>query len=452
MRLTFLGAAGCVTGSKYLVDCGGRRLLVDCGLYQGYKQLRLRNWAPEPVDPATVDAVILTHAHIDHSGYLPRFVRDGFRGPVFCTEGTDQLCRVLLPDSAYLQEEDARFANRHGFSKHHPALPLYTRADAARCLGQFRSLGFDTSFEPLPGVSAVLRPAGHILGAASVRIESGGVSLNFSGDLGRPDDSIMRPPAAPLDADYLVIESTYGDRLHPATTPDAELAPALQRAIDRNGIVVIPTFAVGRAQALMLEIARLKKRNQLPDVPVYLDSPMAIDATQLYQRFASQHRLDAEESSSMSGAATWTSTPDQSKALAARKGPMIILAASGMATGGRVVHHLKNFAGDARNMIVLAGYQVPGTRGAALATGAHQIRIHGQLVDVRAEVVSLESFSAHADANELLAWMRSCPSAPRLTFITHGEPGASDALRSRIEHDLHWAVSVPAWRDEVDLE
>jgi metallo-beta-lactamase family protein len=451
LKLNFLGAAGTVTGSRYLLDTGSQRLLIDSGMFQGYKQLRLRNWAKPPFDPAAVDAVVLTHAHIDHSGYIPRLVQQGFAGPVFCSAATLELCRILLPDAGHLHEEDARFANRHGFSRHHPALPFYTEAEAEACLQRFKVIAVGKDFEPARGVTARLSPAGHILGATSVRVEHAGVSCLFSGDLGRPQDPLMKAPAAPLAADYLVVESTYGDRRHPDLDPQQELGQWLQRAIRRNGVIVVPTFAVGRAQTLMLQIARLKMQGQIPDVPVFLDSPMAVDATTLYRVFRDQHRLDEDECRRMCTAATLVNTSDQSRVLDGRRGPMIILSASGMATGGRVVHHLKTFVGDPANLVLFAGFQAPGTRGAALVAGARFVRIHGQQFAVHAEVGQLSSASSHADAEELLAWMRQMPAPPRQVFITHGEPGASDALRSRIEHELRWPAAVPEYRETVEL-
>jgi metallo-beta-lactamase family protein len=451
LRLTFMGAAGTVTGSRYLLDTGERRLLIDCGLFQGYKQLRERNWAPAPFDPPTIDAVLLTHAHIDHSGYLPRLVKQGFAGPVFCSAATRELCRILLPDSAHLQEEDAQFANRHGFSKHHPALPLYTTEDAEVCLRQFRVVKTGIQWQPEDGVTAELKPAGHILGATFARLEHQGVSVTFSGDLGRPDDALMKAPVAPAPSDYLVIESTYGGRRHPPIDAQSELLHWLKRGIGRGGVVVIPTFAVGRAQALLLLIARLKARNLIADVPVFLDSPMAIDATQLYAIFRGEHRLDDAECARMCGAGKLINTPEQSKVLDTQSGPMIILSASGMATGGRVLHHLKAFAGEPRNLILFAGFQAPGTRGAALVGGSPMVRIHGQEYEVRAEIGQLEASSAHADADELLAWIRQIRPSPRRVFVTHGEPGPADALRQRIEHDLGWPAVVPEHRESVDL-
>lgn len=450
-RLSFHGAAGTVTGSRYLLEIGAQRILIDCGLFQGYKQLRLRNWAPLPFDPGGIDAVILTHAHIDHSGFLPVLTRQGFRGPIYCSQGTFELCKILLPDSAYLQEEDARFANRHGISKHQPALPLYTRNDAHACLQQFQPVPIASRTALNAAVAFTLEHAGHLLGACFARVESQGLSVTFTGDLGRPNDAILHAPTAPSATDYLVCESTYGDRSHPAIDPETELAQCLGPALARGAVVVVPAFAVGRAQTLLLQIARLKRKGQLPDVPVFLDSPMAIDASILYRRFNHEHRLSAADCDLMCNAATFVNTADQSKALSQRGGPMIIISASGMATGGRVIHHLKTFVGDERNLILLAGFQAPGTRGGALANGVSTVRIHAQDFPVRAEVRQLQASSSHADANEILAWLRQLERPPRQTFITHGEPGPSDALRQRMERELGWSTLVPEHRQTVEL-
>lgn len=451
-RLSFCGAAGTVTGSRYLLEVNGRRILVDCGLFQGYKQLRLRNWSPLPFEPQSIDAVVLTHAHIDHSGFLPVLTREGFRGPIYSSEGTAALCKILLPDSAHLQEEDAKFANRHGTSKHKPALPLYTTQDAHACLEQFKPIPMERVTALADDVSFTLRRAGHVLGASFVRFDSPGLSVTFTGDLGRSDDAILKEPAVPLATDYLVCESTYGDRTHPRVDTERELMQWLPSAIERGGVTVIPAFAVGRAQALLLHIARLKRRGELADVPVYLDSPMAIDASALYHRFMHEHRLSAAECDLMCHAASLVNTPDQSKALSARTGPMIIISASGMATGGRVVHHLKAFVSDERNLVLLAGFQAPGTRGGALANGARILRMHGEDFPVRAEVKQLQSASSHADANGMLAWMSNLAKPPRQTFVTHGEPGASDALRQRIERELRWSATTPEHLQAVELQ
>ena len=444
VNITFLGGASTVTGSKYLVRHGAQTLLVDCGLFQGYKQLRLRNWNPLPVAPSQIDAVILTHAHLDHSGYLPLLAREGYGGHVHATRGTRELCAVLLPDSGHIQEEDAAFANRHGFSKHAPALPLYTRKDALACLKLIRQHDFNHSFEPVKGWRATFFRAGHILGAASLLLEVAGRRILFSGDLGRTDDFLMNPPDRAPTADTVVVESTYGDRTHPKEDVLAELGPALHRLAGRGGVAVVPVFAVGRAQEILHAITVLKARGDIPSrLPVFLDSPMAIHTTHLFEHFPDEHRLDARAVKAMTHCATMVNTPDESKALARRHGPMVILAASGMATGGRVLHHLALYAGDHRNMIVLTGFQSPGTRGATLASGAPSVRIHGKDVSVSAEVVQLQSASAHADAPQLMDWLRTLPESPGQVYVVHGEINAADALRQRIEHGLGWRVLVP---------
>lgn len=444
VNITFLGGADTVTGSKYLVEHNRQRLLVDCGLFQGYKQLRLRNWAPLPVVPGQIDAVILTHAHLDHSGHVPLLVKEGYRRHIHVSSGTLDLCKVLLPDSGHIQEEDAAFANRHGFSRHAPALPLYTRQDALESLQYFRVENTGVWFEPIRGWKARLQGAGHILGAASLLLEVGGRRILFSGDLGRDDDPLMNPPEPPPQADTVLIESTYGDRRHPAMPAFAELGPLLQKLARRGGVAVLPVFAVGRAQAVLHCIAQLKASGTLPrGLPVFLDSPMAIHTTALFQKHMGEHRLSRSEVHAMDHVATMLETPDQSKSLGLRHGPMVILAASGMATGGRVLHHLARYAGDHRNMIILTGFQAPGTRGARLAAGESSSRIHGQDVAVRAEVAQIASASAHADSEQLLAWLRRMPVAPSQVYVVHGERDASDALRERIEHQIKWRAIVP---------
>ena len=442
--ITFLGGADTVTGSKYLLEHNHQRLLVDCGLFQGYKQLRLRNWNPLPVAANQIQAVILTHAHLDHSGYIPLLVKEGFERRIHATPGTQDLCKVLLPDSGHIQEEDAAFANRHGFSKHAPALPLYTRQDALNSLKFFHAERVGHWFEPIAGWKARFQSAGHILGAASLLLEVGGRRILFSGDLGRSDDPLMNPPEPPPQADTVLIESTYGNRQHPQGKLYAEVGPLLKKLAKRGGIAVVPVFAVGRAQAMLHTIAQLKAAGELPhSLPIFLDSPMAIHTTALFDKHMGEHRLNAAEVHAMDRVATMLETPDQSKSLALRHGPMVILAASGMATGGRVLHHLAQYAGDHRNMIILTGFQAPGTRGARLAAGEPSIRIHGQDVAVRAEVAQIESASAHADGNQLLSWLHKMPSPPDQVYVVHGEREASDGLRERIEHEIKWRAVVP---------
>ncbi len=454
LTLQFLGATGTVTGSKYLLTWEGRRVLVDCGLFQGFKQLRQRNWMPLPVDPADLEAVVLTHAHIDHSGYLPLLVKDGFRGPIYSSSATRELCGLLLPDSGHLQEEEAKFANRHGFSRHHPALPLYTEEDAARCLGRFHAVPFHQSRELLPGLSFALIPSGHMLGSSFVRLAWAERSLLFTGDIGRPNDLVLQPPEPMAGADYLITESTYGDRQHEKSDPLDKLAEVINRTAARGGVVVVPAFAVGRAQHLMYAIHLLKARGAIHPVPVFLDSPMAGDVTKIYHRHRAEHRLSAEECDAMCHAATYVNSPDESRMLSARKGPMVIISASGMATGGRVVHHLKAFAPDRRNTILFAGYQAGGTRGAKILAGDPFVRIHGEDVPVRAEVARIDGLSAHADASEIIDWLKafSPDQVPRMTFITHGEPAAADGLRLQIEKQLGWTCRVPDYLEAVTLD
>ncbi len=450
-RLSFLGGVGTVTGSKYLLEFDGTRILIDCGLFQGFKQLRLRNWRLFPADPRRVAAVVLTHAHLDHSGYLPLLVRKGFSGPIVCTEPTRDLCAILLPDSGYLQEKDAEYANRHGFSKHHPALPLYTKEDAEACLERFAPVPFQEERKFAKGLSAQFLPAGHILGAAIVEVTCGGRTIVFSGDLGRPGSATMVDPTPVRYADYLVVESTYGNRRHERLDTEEVLAKVINRTAARGGTVLVPAFAVGRAQSLLFHLQRLKAVKRIPDVPVFLDSPMAINASEVFCDHLGEHRLTAEQCRKACSVARYVREPEDSKSLDRDPMPKIIISASGMATGGRVLHHLKHFAPDRRNTILFAGFQAGGTRGAAITRGAERVKIHGQYVPVRAEVANLQMLSAHADADEIMAWLGDLREPPRMTFITHGEPEAADALRHRIEEELGWPCTVPDYRDETEL-
>ena len=443
MKLTFLGGAGTVTGSKCLVDTSSVRILVDCGLFQGLKRLRERNWQRLPLDIAALDAIVLTHAHLDHTGYLPVLARDGFRGKVYCTAATAKLVGILLPDSAHLQEEEARYANKRRFSKHSPALPLYTQEDAAAELQLLHPVGWAERVAINSNVSVQFSSAGHLLGAASVLIEGSGHRVLFSGDLGRPDDPMMRAPDPPPAADWAVIESTYGDRLHPAGDAESELAVAINRAAARGGIIVVPAFAVGRAQLLLHLIARLKARSAIPDLPIFLNSPMAADATRIYRMHPREHRLTERECEVMYTTARFVASVEESRSLNELAGPAVIIAGSGMATGGRVVHHLKTFARDERHMILFTGFQAAGTRGAALVAGTDTIKIHGEWIPVRAEVVQLQETSGHADRDQLVAWLARMQQIPQRIFVNHGEPAAADTLRQHLRRAVVTDVTVP---------
>lgn len=452
MEITLLGATGTVTGSKYLLTSGSKKLLVDCGLFQGFKQLRLRNWESLPISPAQIDAVILTHAHMDHSGYLPLLVKDGFSGKIYCTAGTRDLCAILLPDSGYLQEEDAEQANKHKYSKHAPALPLYTQQDAERSLCQFSPVDFDRDFDLGSGLTLRLLPAGHILGSSLVSLRNTEASILFSGDLGRPNDLIMKPPATIRKTDYLVIESTYGNRRHDPTDPKAALAAVIHRTVERGGVILIPSFAVGRTQSVLYYIHLLKSAHAIPDVPVFLNSPMSVEATDVYRNHSGEHRLTPSECKAMCGAAHFINSVEESKHLnSLRREPMILISASGIATGGRVLHHIRAFAPDPRNTILFVGFQAGGTRGEAMINGAPSVKIHGEYVPVRAEIVVLECLSAHADYAEIMDWLNHFDAPPRKTFITHGEPAAADALRHRIEEQFGWSCRVPDYLERATL-
>ncbi|ALJ19218.1 MBL fold metallo-hydrolase RNA specificity domain-containing protein [Microbacterium sp. No. 7] len=448
LRLTFWGAVDTVTGSRYLVEADGTRVLVDCGLFQGYKALRDRNRQPFPVGARSIDAVVLTHAHLDHTGYLPKLVRDGFAGPVHATAGTTELSGLILRDSGYLQEEEARFRARHRRSKHNPPQPLYTRADAERALTRFVSHPMGSGIE-VGGIRFRFLPAGHILGAAQLQVEHAGRRIHFTGDLGRPDDPLMLPPAPLERTDVLVSESTYGDRDHAPVDPAEELAAAIDPVCRRGGVVIIPAFAIGRAEAILLQLSRLRRAGRIPDVPVFLNSPMAVDAAEIYRRYREEHRIDDREFAEMYSFATLVRSVDESKLLNLRGGPCIIVSASGMLEGGRALHHIEVYGRDRRNAIVLTGFQAGGTRGAALQRGDRVLRIFGEDVPIEAQVHSISALSAHADRSQILEWMRGAPEPPRQTFLTHGEPDAADVLRRQIGTDLGWDARVPRLGETV---
>ncbi len=450
MKISFFGASGTVTGSRTLVEARGR-VLVDCGLFQGLKKLRLKNWTPPPLKVEQLDAVVLTHAHIDHSGYLPALCKAGFSGPVYCTYATRDLLRILLPDAGYLQEEEARHANKFGWSKHRPALPLYTQADAVRSLRQLEPVEFGISFEAAPGLHATFSRAGHILGSACVRLEGGRASIAFSGDVGRPNDPIMRPPEPLPGADLLVLESTYGDRRHAQTNVVEELAEIVRSTVERGGTLVVPAFAVGRAQHLVYLLSTLRTAHQIPDVPIYLDSPMAIDATEVFYEHPDEHRLSVAERAAMQSVARYSNTPDQSRAIDADDAPKIVISASGMATGGRVLHHLVRFLPERQHTILLVGFQAAGTRGRSLLDGADELKIHGRYVPVKARIAQIEGLSAHADFAEMLDWLAASRLSPRRVFVNHGEPSASDAFRRRLEERFGWDVVLPEEGDSFSF-
>jgi metallo-beta-lactamase family protein len=452
LELSFLGAAGTVTGSKYLVENEDHKLLIDCGLFQGFKALRLKNWASFPIAPRGIEAVILTHAHLDHTGYLPLLVKRGFQGSVFCSQSTIDLCAILLPDSGHLQEKDAEYANQHGYSKHKPALPLYTEADAREALKHLAPVPFEQDWPLANGAKFRLRRTGHILGAASVQLDWAGTTIVFSGDLGRYDDPIMFDPESIERTDYLVVESTYGNRTHDKRDPEDALEEIVGKTVARGGTVIIPAFAVGRAQSLMFYFQQLKSAGRLSNVPIFLDSPMAEDASDIFCKDAKDQKLSESLCRSACAVAHYIRSVDESKALTANPMPKVIISASGMATGGRVLHHLKQYAPDPKNTVLFAGFQAGGTRGEAMLSGVKSIKIHGEYVPVRAQVLNLDMLSAHADSDEILRWLRGFKAAPRMTFVTHGEPAASDSLRHRIEEELGWSCLVPDQGQKVELE
>ena len=461
-KITFLGAAGTVTGSKYLIEAGGKRLLVDCGLFQGPQELQQRNWNNLPIDPASIDWVLLTHAHIDHTGYIPRLVQNGFRGPIYSNAATRELCELLLLDSAHLQEEDAQYAAKKNYSSHHPPLPLYTVAQAQTSLARFREIPRADVFSISPEFSVRPHDAGHILGSSWLELtvtESGKQTLVvFSGDVGRYDQPILKDPESPTHADFLLCESTYGDRDHPAGSVPDELADVINRVVKRGGAVVVPAFAVGRTQTLMYYLRELSEEQRIPRLPVYVDSPMAINVTDIYVRHQEDHDADFVQQEQQGNLdplnmkeVHMTRSVEDSKKINEVLGPCIIISASGMATGGRVLHHLARRLPDSRSAVLLVGYEAEGTGGRALADGAQYLRIHGQEVPVRAEIVKIDQLSAHAGRSELLRWLSGITVPPRQTFLVHGEPSALDSFHGAIINQFHWPVTVPQYLQSIDL-
>ncbi len=451
MKLTFLGATQTVTGSKYLIEHEKKKFLIDCGLFQGKKELRLRNWDHPPVDPGKIDAILLTHAHLDHSGYIPKMVARGYEGPIYCSEATYDLCKILLPDSGHIQEEDAERANRYGYTKHHPALPLYTEAQARKSLQYFQPLPFGKPHFLTEEVGFELYRMGHILGAAAIRISNSDRSILFSGDIGRLHNPVMKPPVKIQEADYLVIESTYGNKLHHKDDPTEDIGRIIRDTAARGGTVVIPAFAVGRTQEILYYLHILKSEKRIPNIPIYLDSPMAINATGLMHKYINDHRLSEEECAEVCSIARYLHTAQDSKSLNTNTMPKVIISASGMATGGRVLHHLKHYLGDARNTVLFAGFQAPGTRGDRLVSGEQEIKIHGQMWPVKAQIENLHNVSAHADYEEILTWLENFHTPPRKVFITHGEPAAALGMKKRIEEKFKWNVVIPEYKQSEAL-
>jgi len=458
--LQFLGAAGGVTGSKFLVTFAGEQVLLDCGLFQGLKELRLRNWSPPPIDIDELGCIVLTHAHIDHTGYLPRLVARGFNGPVYATPATCDLLKVMLLDAAYLQEEEARYANRQGYSKHRPALPLYTVEDATRALRLLRPTKIGEETRLAAGVWVGFTRVGHILGAAAVRISydmgSQKRCLVDSGDLGRYGRPILKDPAPVKNADWLMVESTYGDRFHPPN-PEAELAQIVNDVVDEGGCLIIPSFAVGRTQELIYTIRRLEDEKKIPILPLHVDSPMAINATEIYCGHPEEHDLDMqlltdrEHDPLCSHRLLIHKTQEESKAINDLEGPFILITSSGMATGGRVLHHLRQRLPDPKTTVLFVGYQAEGTRGQGLQQGAKEIKMFGQMVTVRAKIKTIDGFSAHADQSEIMRWLQGFEKAPRRTYVVHGDPKAAAALAQQIRETLKWRVEIPAYGDKVTL-
>lgn len=480
--ITFLGAAQTVTGSKYVLDTGTAKVLVDAGLFQGLKELRERNWQDLPIPAREIAAIVLTHAHLDHCGYLPRIVSQGFRGRVFCTAGTKDLCRLVLPDSGRIQEEDAANANRHRYSRHEVALPLYTEADAFNAVSLLQPVGYDRTVPLVDGVDVDFISAGHLLGSAYARIRTAGKTILFGGDLGRFNRPVLPDPTMIEQADYLLVESTYGNRIHDQDDDGEQLAALVRETSQRGGKVIIPAFAIGRVEELLYWIKRLEEEKRIPVLPVFVDSPMAVDALARYterlqeldpelqpekvdevaphgpaahepqERRRRQARQEREVCAFCTQRFRTIASAQESKELTASKMPAIVISASGMATGGRVLHHLKAALPDSRNTVVFAGFQAEGTRGRRLVDGERAVKIHGQMVPVNARIARLDSMSAHADAGEILRWLKGFKTAPARTFLVHGEPPAMQALQSRMSSELGWNVHAPQWLERVDLQ
>lgn len=451
LELQFLGGASTVTGSKTLVKVNGEQVLIDCGMFQGLKSLRLKNWAPLPIKASEIHAVILTHAHVDHSGYIPRLIKDGFRGSIYCTAATKDVSKILLADSGYLQEEEADFLNRKGRTKHRPAQPLFTAREAEEAMKFFVSVPLRESFSVSPHLSCEFRMVGHMLGAASVVLKTPRGTIGFTGDVGRLEDPIYPSPEALPSVDYLVTESTYGNRLHPKVDPLYELEHIVTEAHRRDGVILIPAFAIGRAQSLMHALWVLRRQGRIPEMPMYLNSPMATDFSAVFRKHPDFHKLSDERTTAVNSQFRFVRTVEESKALNQRSGPMLIISASGMLSGGRILHHLKAFASDPNNCILLSGFQAAGTRGEALQNGAQEIKVHGEYIPVRAQVQTLQNLSGHADYSEIIHWLGEAELKPKKVFVNHGEVSAADEFRRRLTETFDWNCVVPVDGERFQL-
>ncbi|MDP7397941.1 MAG: MBL fold metallo-hydrolase [Lentisphaeria bacterium] len=460
--ISFFGATGTVTGSRFLLEAEGRRVLIDCGIFQGIREIRQKNWEPFPVEPGSIDAVLLTHAHTDHSAWLPRLVRNGFCGDVYCTPATHDLCKIMLLDSAHIHQEDARWANKKGFSRHKPALPLYTTEDAEESLKYFKSVNYGQDLVLSERLRFKFKDAGHILGSSMVRATVAGARgsecrILFGGDLGRPGQPILRDPVQAFEIDYLLLESTYGDRLHANANPSGDLANVINGAIERKGALIIPAFAVGRTQSLLYTIRKLQDAEKVPTLPIFVDSPMAINATRVFQQNKGDYDLRAKIEQLQGNKIL---EPDRMKlcqsvndsiAINDVEGPAIIISASGMVTGGRILHHLKRRLPKQETTVLFIGYQGEGTRGRTILSGVESVKIHGKPVEVNAKIEQISGFSAHADYNEILAWLIGFNRPPKKTFLVHGEDDPRQALAKKIRAKLGWQVVVPGFGDVAEL-
>ena len=452
MKITFLGAVQEVTGSKYLIEHEDTKILVDCGLFQGVKELRIRNWDEFPVDQSSIDAVFLTHSHIDHTGYIPLLVKNGFKGKIYCSYATFTLCSLLLVDSGMLQEEDAKHANKHGYSNHNPALPLYTKIDAVKSLKFFKVIDYNKVLDIGKYLKITFTRSGHILGSSSVTISDGKKTITFSGDLGRYNHPIIKPPTQIKKTDYLVMESTYGDSLHEKDDPIEIIGDLVNKTVKKGGVIIIPAFALGRTQTVLYYLYKLKQKKAIPNIPIFLDSPMAISITDVFCKFKDELKISPIMCKDICGVATYTSTVDQSKQIDRVKGSSIIIAGSGMVSGGRVLHHFRHGISDSKNTILFVGFQAEGTNGRALVEGAKELKIHGKMYPVHAEIKTMNVLSAHADYNEILEWLENHESSPKKIFITHGEITSALSLKNKIEERFGWSVVIPKYLDSFELD